>query len=115
MATLIESPAEPKVEQSPLTARRRFTVAEYNLMGEAGILQPDERVELIEGEIQKMSPKGKRHSVSTTRANSCFRRHLGDRVIVRSQEPIVIGEHSEPEPDIALVIPNEKVYLDHHP
>ena len=115
MATLMERPAELKVEQSPLTTRRKFTVAEYNLMGEAGILQPDERVELIEGEIQKMSPKGKRHSVSTTRANDCFRKQLGDKVIVRSQEPIVIGEHSEPEPDIALVVPTEKEYIDHHP
>ena len=115
MATLIESPAEPKVEQYPLTTRRRFTVAEYNLMGEAGILQPDERVELIEGDIQKMSPKGTKHSSSTTLANDCFRKHLGDKVIIRNQDPIVIGEHSEPEPDIALVIPNEKAYADHHP
>src|ERR1044071_3770543 len=115
MATLMESPAEPKVEQSPLTTRRKFTVAEYNLMGEAGILQPDERVELIEGEIQKKSPKGTKHSSSATRANDCFRKHLGNKVIVRSQEPIIIGEYSEPEPDLVLAIPHKTKYADHHP
>jgi Uma2 family endonuclease len=115
MATLIEVPAEPKVEQSPIITRRKFTVAEYSLMGETGILHPDERVELLEGEIQKMSPKGPKHSSSTMRADNCFRKHLGDRVMVRVQEPIVISKHSEPEPDVVLAIPNDKDYADHHP
>ncbi|MGA9772174.1 MAG: Uma2 family endonuclease [Blastocatellia bacterium] len=121
MATLIETPAEPKVEQTPIveqtpvTTRRRFTVAEYNLMGQTGILQPDERVELIEGEIQKMSPKGTKHSSSTTYAGDCFRKSLGDRVIVRVQDPIDLGEHSEPEPDLILAIPHKTKYADHHP
>ena len=35
----------------PQPKTRKFTVAEYYRMGEAGILGPDERVELIEGEI----------------------------------------------------------------
>ena len=115
MATLIEIPVENKVEQSPIETRRKFTVAEYHLMGEAGILQSEERVELIEGDIQKMSPKGIKHSSSTTRSGNCFRKHLGERAYIRLQEPIVIDERSEPEPDVALVVPNEKDYADHHP
>jgi Uma2 family endonuclease len=43
-------------------SRRRFTVAEYYSMGEAGILKPDERTELIEGEIIVMPPIGPAHS-----------------------------------------------------
>ncbi|HKP88221.1 MAG TPA: Uma2 family endonuclease [Blastocatellia bacterium] len=115
MATLLETPVTSKVEQTPTTTLRGFTVGEYHQMGEAGILQPDERVELIEGEIQRMSPKGTKHSSSTTRTGKSFVKHLGDRVIVRLQEPIVIGEHSEPEPDVVLAIPDKKEYSDHHP
>lgn len=43
-------------------AKRSFTVAEYERMGEAGILSVNDRVELIEGEIINMSPIGERHA-----------------------------------------------------
>src|SRR6185436_15942102 len=41
--------------------RRLFTVEECLRMVDAGILRSDERVELIRGEIIKMSPIGPRH------------------------------------------------------
>jgi hypothetical protein len=43
--------------------RRRFTVAEVEAMVEAGIMDEDERVELIGGELVPMSPKRSRHEV----------------------------------------------------
>jgi Uma2 family endonuclease len=43
--------------------RRRFTVAELEQMVAAGILDEDERVELIGGEIVPMSPKGNQHEI----------------------------------------------------
>jgi Uma2 family endonuclease len=43
--------------------RRRFTVAELEAMVAAGILDEDERIELIGGEVVPMSPKGNRHEV----------------------------------------------------
>jgi Uma2 family endonuclease len=42
---------------------RRFTVDEYRRMANVGILGPDERVELIGGEIVRMSPEGRFHEV----------------------------------------------------
>lgn len=115
MVTSIESKAEPDIKQTPIAAKRRFTVAEYYRMVEAGIIQPDERVELIEGEVQKMSPKGPTHCASTTYADDCFSKKLGDRAIVRTQDPVRLGEHSEPEPDLVLAVPHATKYSDHHP
>ncbi len=111
MATMIENPVESKVEPTV----RGFTVSEYYRMAEAGIIQPGERVELIEGRILEMSPKGTAHSTSTTLAARYFIVHLGDRAIVRIQEPVHISDRSEPEPDVVLARPLENKYADHHP
>ena len=95
----------------PIT-RRRFTTAEYHRMAKAGILHEDDRVELIEGEILEMSPIGRRHKACVDRFNRIFSRTLGDTVIVRVQSSIVLGERSEPEPDVVLLRPRVDFYAD---
>ncbi|MGB8690715.1 MAG: Uma2 family endonuclease, partial [Microcoleus sp.] len=40
---------------------RLLTVQEYHLMAEIGILDEDERVELLAGQIVKMAAKGTAH------------------------------------------------------
>ncbi|SRR5579883_256921 len=42
-------------------ARRAFTIADLERMVEVGLIAPDERLELVGGEIVPMSPKGSRH------------------------------------------------------
>jgi Uma2 family endonuclease len=96
-------------------ARRIFTVDEYHRMGAAGIFSEDDRVELIEGEILQMSPIGSRHAGSVKRTARLFNYLLGDRVIVSVQDPIVLNDFSEPQPDIALVKPREDFYTQSHP
>jgi Uma2 family endonuclease len=59
--------------------RRRFTVAEYHRMADAGILTEDDRVELIAGEIVEMSPIGSRHATVVKRGNRLFSRAVGQR------------------------------------
>jgi Uma2 family endonuclease len=80
-----------------------FTVDEYHRMSQAGILSEDDRVELIEGEIIKMSPIGKLHASCVKRLNAILNRRVGQFAIVSVQDPIQLNEHSEPEPDIALL------------
>ena len=41
--------------------KRKLSIEEYHRMAEVDILDPDERVELIDGEIIQMSPIGNRH------------------------------------------------------
>jgi Uma2 family endonuclease len=96
-------------------ARRMFTTAEYHRMGETGILRPTDRVELIEGEILRMSPIGTRHAACVDRLTSLFVRRCGRRAIVRVQNPVVVDRHSEPQPDITLLAPRSDFYTDRHP
>jgi Uma2 family endonuclease len=95
---------------------RMLTVTEYHLMGELGILKPDEKVELIEGQIiNKMAPQGSYHSAAITRSNRLFGNSLGNNVLIRLQLPVVLNNFSEPEPDIAVVKADPYDYNDAHP
>jgi Uma2 family endonuclease len=94
---------------------RLFTVKEYYLMAEAGILRPDERVELVEGRILKMYRKTPRHSACTTRINSWMLRRLDDRAEIRSHNPVDLDEFTETEPDVILAKLREDEYATHHP
>lgn len=96
-------------------SRRRFTVAEYYCMAEAGILPPDERTELIEGEVFVMPPIGPAHSAGGSRAERTFHERLGRRAIIRSQYPIRLPHDSEPQPDIVLARPDPEDYRASHP
>ena len=91
-------------------AKRCFTVAEYNRMGEAGILKEDDRVELIEGEIFEMSPIGRRHAACVGRLTNLFSRLLAESVIVWVQNPVVLNDYTEPQPDVALLRRREDFY-----
>jgi Uma2 family endonuclease len=95
--------------------KRLFTIDDCYKMVEAGILRPDERVELIHGEIVKMSPIGTRHAAAVDRANSAFVRLAGDSAIVRIQSTTVLDEFCAPEPDVAILRPRDDFYVHKHP
>ncbi len=85
-------------------------------MVEAGILSEDDRVELIEGEVIKMSPIGSRHAACVDRLlNRILNRVAGMNAIVRVQSPIRLDGYSEPEPDVALLRPRDDFYSREHP
>lgn len=81
----------------------RFTRDEYHRMAQTGILPPDARVELINGEILEMSPIGRRHKVSVDRLTDIFAPALQGKAIVRVQSSIVLSDGQEPEPDITVL------------
>jgi Uma2 family endonuclease len=90
--------------------RWRFTVDDYRRMAEAGILTEDDRVELLDGEIVRMSPVGDPHIASVNRCNRAFSRAVGDRAVVSIQNPINLDPYNEPEPDVALLRPRGDDY-----
>ncbi|MCE2464366.1 MAG: Uma2 family endonuclease [Dehalococcoidia bacterium] len=95
--------------------RRRFTVNEYYLMAQAGILHEDDRVELLEGEIVEMAAIGSRHAACVNRLNRILSEGLGSRAIISVQNPVRLGEHSEPQPDLTLLRPRPDFYSESHP
>jgi len=100
---------------SARVARHLFTVDEYHKMGEAGIFGEDDRVELIEGEIVEMSPIGSPHAARVKRLNRLLVRRLGTRAIVQVQDPVVLSQTSEPQPDLAVLKPRADFYAARHP
>ncbi|MFH7026283.1 MAG: Uma2 family endonuclease [Heteroscytonema crispum UTEX LB 1556] len=94
---------------------KRFTIDEYHRLIELGFLTQGDRLELIRGELIQMTAKGTPHTFSTTRLCRQLDRLLGDRAVVRCQEPIILSLDSEPEPDAVIARGNEADYLAHHP
>ena len=83
--------------------RRLFTREEYYRMAEVGILTCNERVELIQGEIIKMSPQGRRHRAFIDNLAHLLDQALAGGAIVSVQMPIVLFDDTEPEPDIQIL------------
>jgi len=81
-------------------------------MAEAGLFN-GERVELIEGDIVRMSPISPLHAACVHRVFEWIS-GVFSGACVRMQQPLVIGD-SEPEPDIAVVPGKLEDYLDAHP
>ena len=99
-----------------LAAKKRgFSADDYQLLGRLGILDEDDRIELIEGEIVLMSPIGSRHAACVKMLNVEFRDNLGGQAIVSLQDPIRLGDDSEPQPDVALLRPRDDFYAGAHP
>ncbi len=94
---------------------RLITVAEYDRMIEAGIYTENDRIELLNGEIIEIMPKGPKHAYFNEATAELFKQKLGNNVDVRSQNPIRLDDFSEPEPDVVLAKPPRKNYLENHP
>jgi len=99
---MLQPTAEPR--------RHRLTVADYYLMGEIGILAPDTRVELIDGEIIDMAPIGSPHVWAVLHLDRLFQEAAKNNAFVLVQSPIALDDHSAPQPDLALLRPRGEHY-----
>jgi len=90
--------------------RRSFTVGEYERMGQFGIFSEDARVELVCGEIIDMSPIGERHASCVAILARFITLRLRLSALVWTQNPIVLDDYSEPQPDLAILRPRVDDY-----
>ena len=96
-------------------ALHKLTVKQFQRMGEIGIFHEGDRIELIEGELFDMTPIGPAHAAIVNFLTAALVRAMGPaianrEIIVSTQNPIVLDEHNEPEPDFAILKP--KSYRD---
>lgn len=84
-------------------------------MGETGVLRPDARVELLDGRVLDMSPIGPFHGGVTTFLNTLFTAAARGRWLTAVQNPVRLDDHSEPQPDLALLRPAPDFYRRRHP
>src|SRR6478672_1096288 len=95
--------------------RHLVTAQEYLRMGETGVFAPDARLELIEGEIFEMAPIGPPHAAAVRALTELMYERVGQRATVSVQAPVMTGQLSVPEPDLALLKPRSDKYASAHP
>lgn len=84
-------------------SRRLLSTEEYHSMARAGILLPDEKVELIRGEIITRSPIGNKHVYIVNRLAEILYSRIIGKAIISIQNPIRLDSQSEPKPDFAIL------------
>ena len=111
---LVSTKTDPtlKLEMSCL---KRWTVQDYHRLSELGLLNVDERTELISGQIILMAAKGTLHVTSLHLLANILRNRLGTLGLVRTQDPIQLDDFSEPEPDLVIAKGTVIDYAEHHP
>ena len=90
------------ITEAPPT-RFKLTVEQYHRMGEAGILHEDDRVELIDGELIQMAPIGSLHGGLVSRLTRLLIERTAGRAIVSPQNPVILSDVTEPQPDLSLL------------
>lgn len=103
------------IVMSDRITRHRITVDEYYRMAEEGILQPEARVELIEGEIIDMPPMGTEHGGAVGQLTRLLFDAVGKQAHLLVQLPVRLSDMSEPVPDFALVKFRDDYYRKKHP
>lgn len=99
----------------PLLQHWKFTVDEFQRMGEVGLFKEDDRVELIDGELIRMNPIGFGHGGKVKLLNHLFGRLLDERGIVSVQDPVQFRPRGQPQPDIMVLRPRADYYSTSHP
>ncbi|PSB39249.1 Uma2 family endonuclease [Aphanothece minutissima] len=103
---------------APAAVRRhaRFTVEQFHRLCDA---VPEQRLELIDGEVLQVIAKGTRHTAVVHRLiaaiQACLAASPPVPLQLRVEAPLDLGPADEPEPDLALVARRDDDYWDAHP
>jgi Uma2 family endonuclease len=92
-----------------------FTVREFHDMVRGGVFHEDDRVELLAGEVLEMTAIGSRHAGCVNYLTNTLTAQLGPSAIVSVQNPMILDDYSEPQPDVLVLRPRADFYRDGHP
>lgn len=92
-----------------------ITVAEYDRMIAAGVYTENDAIELLNGRIIETMPKGAKHAIINDNVARFFIKNFDEQTVVRNQNPIILDDFSEPEPDIVLAKLPREIYYESHP
>src|SRR5271154_3026121 len=98
-----------------MAVRHAFTIDEWHHMGETGLFGEDARMELLDGEVIEMSPIGSPHGGGGNYLTRALIATAGDRAVIAVQNPVVLDDRSEPQPDLAVLAPRADGYRQSHP
>lgn len=99
----------------PAIGTRKWTRLEYDRLVEAEILGPEDRIELLGGQMIVKEPQHSPHATAIQLVQRTLDRAFGPGWSVRPQLPIALAEDSEPEPDVRVVRGDPREYRDAHP
>lgn len=91
-----------------------MTVREYYLAAENGVIDSDEKLELLRGEVVEMSPQKSLHAWATGNLARVLQSVFPDQSI-RAQFPLSLDEMNEPEPDVVIACGPDSLYVSRHP
>ncbi len=100
---------------APEVRRYRWTRADYDRVIETGGFGPEDKIELLDGELWEMTPQGSAHSAVCGKVMYALQKAFGEAFFVRVQFPIALDDVSEPEPDVAVVRGTPDDHFDEHP
>lgn len=103
------------VSEAPMLTHHRFSLRDFERMVEVGLLGPDDRVELIDGEVVEMSPIGPIHADLVDTLTRLLVIGVADRGRVRVQNPLGLPPRSQPQPDLVVARPRAEGYRTAHP
>lgn len=106
--------AEPAGFDVPPLSVRRFTVEEYERMGETGVLTEDDSVELLEGLIVRKTTKNPLHDWTIDYLTRILGQGLPPGWLLRIQN-VLRTDDSEPEPDVVIAIGDLFTFRRQHP
>ena len=95
---------------------RRWTREEYHRAADVGLIRPEERLELVKGEIlQKFGERDTPHATALRKTTDALEAAFASGFDIRPQLPLALAADSEPEPDVAAVAGSVDDFPEEHP
>lgn len=112
MSTALLPPAPAPQFPRPLV--HRWTVTEFNRMGDMGWFE-GKRAFLLDGVIMEQGPMDPPHATGLSLVDAALRAIFGTGWLIRIQAPLHVDQHNDPLPDVAVVVGGPRAFANVHP